>query len=254
MRSRSTTLLEKKSEREFKMSEKATRDFNLQDLKGCIENLTRECMKAVIDIDDLDYEYQGVQKSWETYMQSQMALVATIKSNETVSEESQAHKLTKHEYETAVKLHKKTSRKLKEKGEPLKEELSKNVAKDIKSKKVDLENSISHLENELKETDTKLNAFQLSKIESEALELKNFYRKEIMAAYGKLMDLSTEVNKDKARKEMDDGLEIIKKRYWAIVDLVNIKKGKVALETPAVGDDVTVSVRWYVNLEASKFP
>ena len=43
---------------------------------------------------------------------------------------------------TAVKLYKKTIRKLKEKGEPSKEELAKNVTKDLNSKKVDLENSI----------------------------------------------------------------------------------------------------------------
>ena len=72
------------------MSEKVTRDFNLEDLRSCVENLTRECMKGTIDIDDIDFEYQSVQKSWETYRQSQMAFVATI-NNETVNEESQAH-------------------------------------------------------------------------------------------------------------------------------------------------------------------
>ena len=54
--------------------------------------------------------------------------------------------------------------------------------------------------------------------------------------------MSLESDKDKIRKEMDDGLKNITKRGWAVIDLVNIKKGEAAKEVSVNGNDVHDSV------------
>ena len=94
------------------MSEKATRDFNYKNLKGCIENLSRECLEVEIEVDDLECVYQDVKESWNVYLQSHRAFVATITVSGTVGEATQAHKMATHEFETAGKLYKKTVRKI----------------------------------------------------------------------------------------------------------------------------------------------
>ena len=89
------------------MSEKATRDFNLSALKSYIENLNEECKKVDIDPVDIEYEYEAVKEAWTDYLHSQRSFIATINDNDTLHVEEQAHKASRTEFDSAVKLYKK---------------------------------------------------------------------------------------------------------------------------------------------------
>lgn len=229
--------MSKEQQSKVKMSEKNTRDFNLSALKIYIENLNRECKEEEVDLDDVEYEYEAVKQSWADYLQSQMEFIATIKDNERLAGEDQSHKASRAEFDGVMKLYKKTKRKLKEKDEPTNEDLVKNATEDVKEKTDDLEISVGHLEDKLREVDTVLNHFQLDDVKNAASKLESNYKEEVMPAYKKLMDLSSEADKSKIRKEMEVGLNNIKKRGWAVMDLVNEKKGRVAKEVLLVGND-----------------
>ena len=211
------------------MSEKNTRDFNLSALKNYIENLNNECKKGEVDLDDVEYEYEAVKQAWADYLHSQKDFIATINDNERLVEEDQAHQASRSEFDSAIKLYKKTKRKLKEK------DLVKNATDDIKGKTDDLETSVGHLEDKVREVETILNHFQLDDVKNAASKLESNYKEEVMPAYQRLMDLSSEADKNKIRKEMEAGLNNIKKRGWAVIDLVNERKGKVAKEVLVVG-------------------
>ena len=219
------------------MSEKNTRDFNLSALKSYIENLNKECKEDDVDLDDVEYEYEAVKQAWADYLHSQKNFIATINDNERLVEEDQAHKASRSEFDSAIKLYKKTKRKLKEKDEPTNEDLVKSATEDIKGKTDDLETSVGHLEDKLREVDTILNHFQLDDVKNAASKLESNYKEEVMPAYKRLMDLSSEADRNKIRKEMEAGLNNIKKRGWAVIDLVNEKKGKVAKDVLVVGND-----------------
>ena len=211
------------------MSEKNTRDFNLTALKSYIENLNKECKEGDVDLDDVEYEYDAVKQAWTDYLHSQKNFIATINDNERLVEEDQAHKASRSEFDSAIKLYKKTKRKLKEK------DLVKNATDDIKEKRDDLETSVGHLEDKLREVDAALNNFQLDDVRNAASKLESNYKEEVMPAYKRLMDLSSEADRNKIRKEMEAGLNNTKKRGWAVIDLVNEKKGKVAKEASVNG-------------------
>ena len=207
------------------MSEKNTRDFNLTALKSYIENLNNECKKGEVDLDDLEYEHEAVKQAWADYLHSQKNFIATINSNEKLAEEEQSHKASRSEFDGAIKLYKKTKRKLREK----------KATDDIKEKRDDLETSVGHLEDKLREVDVALNNFQLDDVKNAASKLESNYKEEVMPAYKRLMDLSSEADRNKICKEMETGLNNIKKRGWAVIDLVNEKKGKVVKKVSVNG-------------------
>ena len=163
------------------MSEKNTRDFNLTALKSYIENLNKECKEGDVDLDDVEYEYDAVKQAWSDYLHSQKDFIATIDDHERLAEEDQAHKASRSEFDSAIKLYKKTKRKLREK----------KATDDIKEKRDDLETSVGHLEDKLREVDVALNNFQLDDVRDAASKLESNYKEEVMPAYEMLMDLSS---------------------------------------------------------------
>ena len=204
--------------------EKVARDFCLSSLRNDIKGLQDECKKDDVDPDDLEFDYEALKKAWEEYLSSQKTYLAAIATSEDLKQEEKDHNELRNDFNTALKLAKKTIKRSKNKDEPTKEDIIKKAKAEIVSKDKYIKDSIERMEKQLSETEGKLSSFHLDDIKEASQKLETYFQSQLVPAYNGLIDLSTEEDVVKIRKEMETGFKNVQQKIWNMTNSVNDKK------------------------------